>query len=102
MQHIFVQFNSRKFGDFETSQIYRENLGQEIDNLQSSLKETNKLNRPPSPPQVVFIQGNSGSSFSSGYTPGGATTGAIIGSTFGPVGALFGSAMGGITDIFRK
>lgn len=88
-------------GGFEISQNFREKLGQEMDNLQISLKQSNDLNRPPQPqpqPQSVVIreQDNSGNVLE------GATTGALIGSRFGPVGAAIGAVGGFFVGLFKR
>lgn len=43
------QFASRKIGDGEVSNTFRERLERELDDLQFSLKQRNEVNKPPEP-----------------------------------------------------
>lgn len=79
-------------GEAKVFERFRENLGQDIDSLQFVLKSANDLNKPQSmiEPQVIEESEER-------RVLEGATTGAMIGSQFGP----FGSLVGGIAGLWK-
>ena len=44
------EFSTRKTGDGDVSNSYRERLERDIDSMQASLKQANEANKPPPPP----------------------------------------------------